>query len=226
MIEQRPFDMPQPMRIGGELRESDQVAAITSPYDGELVGEVTVGGDGDMDDAIAAAAQAFETTRRMPTHRRVELLRATAAGIERRAEELATLITRESGKPIRFSRGEVSRAIVTFELGAAEASRPLGEVLPVDLEARAEGRLCLHARVPRGPVAAISPFNFPLNLIAHKLAPAMAVGASSVLKPPPQCPLTGFALADILAEAGLPEGALNVLHCAPRRPSAWSRTSA
>jgi len=203
------------MRIGGELRESQQIAAITSPYDGELVGEVFVGGDGDMDDAIAAATAAFETARSMPTHRRIEILRAVAAGIRRRADELATLITRESGKPIRFSRGEVGRAVVTFELGAAEASRPIGEVLPVDLEPRAEGRLCLHARVPRGPVAAISPFNFPLNLIAHKLSPAVAVGASTVLKPPPQCPLTGFALAEILAEAGLPEGALNVLHCSP-----------
>jgi acyl-CoA reductase-like NAD-dependent aldehyde dehydrogenase len=201
------------MRIGGELRETEHVEPISSPYDGELVGEVFVGDDGDMDDAIAAAAAAFEQTRRMPTHRRIEILRGTAAGIEARADELATLMTRESGKPLRFSRGEVARAVVTFQLGAAEATRPSGEVLPVDLEARSEGRLCLHTRVPRGPVAAISPFNFPLNLIAHKLSPAVAIGASVVLKPPPQCPLTGFALAEILAAAGLPEGALNVLHC-------------
>jgi glyceraldehyde-3-phosphate dehydrogenase (NADP+) len=203
------------MRIGRELRKSQQVEQITSPFDGELVGEVCVGADEDMDDAIAAAAQAFETTRRMPTHQRIDILRDTAAALERRADEIATLITRESGKPIRFSRGEVRRAVITFQLGAAEATRPTGEVLPIDLEARSEGRLCLHTRTPRGPVAAISPFNFPLNLIAHKLSPAVAIGASVVLKPPPQCPLTGFVLAETLAEAGLPDGALNVLHCSP-----------
>jgi glyceraldehyde-3-phosphate dehydrogenase (NADP+) len=203
------------MRIGSELRTSERVEQITSPFDGDVVGEVFVAGDADMDDAIGAASEAFELTRRMPTHQRISILRAAAAGIEERAEELARLMTRESGKPIRFSRGEVARAVVTFQLGAAEATRPTGEVLPIDLEARAEGRLCLHARVPRGPVAAISPFNFPLNLIAHKLSPAVAVGASMVLKPPPQCPLTGFVLGEILAEAGLPHGALNILHCNP-----------
>ena len=203
-------------RIGHERRSSGVIDEITSPYGGETVGEVAVAGDRDMDDAIAAAALAFQSTRRMPTHQRIEILNGAAAGIERRAAELATLITRESGKPIRYSRDEVKRATVTFRLGAAEASRATGEVLPVDLEARSEGRLCLTTRVPRGPVAAISPFNFPLNLIAHKLSPAVAIGASTVLKPPPQCPLTGFALAEILEEAGLPAGALNVLHCSPQ----------
>lgn len=207
--------MPYPMRIGAELRQAGEVETIRSPYDGEAVGEVRVGGDRDMDDAIAAASQAFEVTRRLPTHRRIDVLRRTAAALGERADELATLMTRESGKPIRYSRGEVARAVITFRLGAAEATRPTGEVLPIDLEARAEGRLCLHASVPRGPVAAISPFNFPLNLIVHKLSPAIAIGTSTVLKPPPQCPLTGFVLAEILEEAGLPPGALNVLHCSP-----------
>ena len=206
---------PAPLRIGGELRTTGEVEVVTSPWDGAPVGEVCVGGDADLDDAIGAASAAFEVTRRLPTHRRVEILRRAAAGIERRADELAELMTRESGKPIRFARGEVQRAVLTFELGAAEAAGPLGEVLPVDLEPRAEGRLALHARVPRGPVAAISPFNFPLNLIAHKVAPAVAVGASVVLKPPPQCPLTACVLAEVLAEAGLPDGALNVVHCPP-----------
>lgn len=207
--------MPYPLRIGGELRRTGRIETITSPFDGAPVGEVCVGSDADMDDAIASATLAFETTRRMPTHRKVAILREAAALIERRAEELATLIARESGKPIRFSRGEVARAVITFGLGADEATRATGEVLPIDLEARSEGRLCLYRRVPRGPVAAISPFNFPLNLIAHKLSPAVAVGASTVLKPPPQCPLTGFVLGEILTEAGLPAGALNVLHCSP-----------
>jgi glyceraldehyde-3-phosphate dehydrogenase (NADP+) len=207
--------MPQLSRIGGSLRGSDQIDQIKNPYDGSVVGEVCVATDADMDDAIAAADDAFEVTRRMPTHERIRILSGAADGLERRADEVADLISRESGKPIRYSRGEVTRAVLTFRLGAAEATRPTGEVLPIDLEARAEGRLCLHAQVPRGPVAAISPFNFPLNLIAHKLSPAIAIGASTVLKPPPQCPLTGFLLAEILEDAGLPPGALNVLHCSP-----------
>jgi acyl-CoA reductase-like NAD-dependent aldehyde dehydrogenase len=205
----------QALRIAGALRESGERTKIRSPWDGELVGEVCVARPADVDDAVSAAADAFETTRRMPAHERAAVLERTAAAIGERADALAELIVRESGKPIRFARGEVRRAVVTFTLGADEARRLGGEVLPVDLEPRAEGRLCLYARVPRGPVAAISPFNFPLNLIAHKLAPAIAAGASVVLKPPPQCPLTGFRLAELIDEAGLPPGALNVVHCAP-----------
>ena len=203
------------MRIGGELRDSGRAEPVRSPFDGALVGEVCVGGAGDVDDAIAAAAAAFPATRALPTHRRAAILEGTASAIAAREDELATRMARESGKPIRACRAEVRRAVVTFRLGAAEAARFGGEVLPVDLEPRAEGRLCLWTRVPRGPVAAISPFNFPLNLIAHKLAPALAVGAPVVLKPPPQCPLTGHELAAILDEAGAPPGAVNVVHCAP-----------
>ncbi len=203
------------MRIGDELRDSGRVELVRSPFDGAAVGEVCVGGPTDLDDAVAAAHAAFRTTRSLPTHRRAAILEGTAERLARREDELAALRARESGKPIRFSRAEVRRAVVTFRLGAAEAARFGGEVLPIDLEARAEGRLCLWSRVPRGPVAAISPFNFPLNLAAHKLAPAVAVGASLVLKPPPQAPLTAHVLAEILAEAGAPPGLINVVHCAP-----------
>ncbi len=203
------------LRIGTELRDTGNSEVIRSPWDGSAVGEACVGRAADMDDAIAAAAAAFPTTRRMPTHQRAAILERTAARLEDRVEELSKLMARESGKPIQYCRGEVRRACVTFTLAAGETRAACGEVLPVDLEPRAEGRLCLFTRVPRGPVAAIAPFNFPLNLIAHKLAPAIAVGASVVLKPPPQCPLTGFELAGILAEAGLPPGALNVVHCPP-----------
>jgi len=203
------------LRIGDELRSGRELEPIRSPYDGTPVGEAAVGTEADLDDAIAAATNAFETTRRLPTHRRVEILERTAASIETMSKVLATLMARESGKPIRFARGETARAAVTFRLAAAEARTWGGEVLPIDLEPRGEGRTCLYQRVPRGPVAAISPFNFPLNLVAHKLAPAVAVGASVVLKPPPQCPLTACTLGEILLEAGLPPGALNVVHCAP-----------
>lgn len=203
------------LRIGGDLRDSGRTDTIRSPWNEEVVGEVSLGGPSDMDDAIGAAVEAFEVMRRLPVHRRADILERTAAGIRERAEDIADLITRESGKPIRYSRGEVKRAQVTFTLAAGEVRRTVGEVLPLDLEERAEGRLCLYERVPRGPVAAIAPFNFPLNLIAHKLAPAVAVGASVVLKPPPQCPLTAFVLAEIMEEAGLPPGALNVIPCDP-----------
>ncbi|MFN0008355.1 MAG: aldehyde dehydrogenase family protein [Planctomycetota bacterium] len=207
------------LRIGGELRDGIGVETVGDPFDGSAVGEVCVGGRDEIEAAIAAAASAFAVTRRMPAFERAAILERTAAAIRARGEELADLIARESGKPIRFARAEVARAVVTFTLGASECRTWRGEVLPIDLEARpdrsTEGRLALATRVPRGPVAAISPFNFPLNLIAHKLAPAIAVGASIVLKPPPQCPLTGFELAAILDEAGLPPGALNVVHCSP-----------
>lgn len=207
--------MVQRLRIGGELRATETVEPVTNPYDGSVVDEVCVAGDADMDDALAAADAAFRATRELPTHRRVEILTETAQTIDVESEELAALISRESGKPIRFSRAEVARAVLTFQLGAAEALRETGEVLPIDLAPGGEGRLCLHTRVPRGPVAAISPFNFPLNLVAHKLSPAVAIGASVVLKPPPQCPLTAYRLAEVLAECGWPEDALSVLHCPP-----------
>lgn len=201
--------------IGGQERETREVQEVRSPYDGRVVGEVCVGSARDLDDAVSVADRGFDASRRLPTHRRVEILEGIARGIEAHLHELAELITRESGKPIQFSLGEVARAIVTFSLGAGEARRFGGEVQPIDLQARAEGRLCLWTRVPRGPVAAISPFNFPLNLVAHKLSPAFAVGAPVVLKPPPQSPLTAFRLAQLCKDAGLPDEMLSVVHCSP-----------
>jgi glyceraldehyde-3-phosphate dehydrogenase (NADP+) len=203
------------MRIGGEERRGRKSEVVESPFDGSQVGEVSVGEEADMDAAIQAAEAAFREMRALPAHRRHAVLTQVAAGLAQREEELALLMARESGKPIRYCRGEVARAVLTFTLGAGEAQRLGGEVMPIDLEARAEGRLCLFERVPRGPVAAISPFNFPLNLIAHKLSPAVAAGTSTVLKPPPQCPLTGHVLGEMLDAAGLPPGGVNVLHCPP-----------
>jgi acyl-CoA reductase-like NAD-dependent aldehyde dehydrogenase len=204
----------QRMRIGGELRASDVVDTIRSPYDGAPVGLVCRGSERDMEDAIASATRAFEVTRRLPSHRRAAICEGVARRLEAEADGLAKLMALEGGKPIRFARAEVARAVVTFTLGAQVARTLGGEVIPIDLEARAEGRLCLSTRVPRGPVAMISPFNFPLNLVAHKLAPMIAVGASGVLKPPPQCPLTAHRLAEIVIDAGWPAEAVNVLHCA------------
>lgn len=203
------------LRIGAERRRTTRVETVSSPWDGSPVGEVCVGGPRDVEDAIAAAHESFAQVRALPTHARASILERTAAEIERQGEAFARLMARESGKPIRFARAEVARASVTFKLGAEEARRLGGEVLPIDLEPRAEGRLCLVRRVPRGPVAAFAPFNFPLNLVAHKLAPAIAAGASVVLKPPPQAPLCAFKLAGIVEQCGLPPGALSVVHCPP-----------
>jgi glyceraldehyde-3-phosphate dehydrogenase (NADP+) len=204
-----------PLRIGDELRETSTVELITSPFDGSPIAEVCIAGEADLEDAIELASRSAAALRDLPTHARAAILERCAAGIAARAEELARLISLESGKPLRFSRAEVERAQLTFTLAAGEARSARGEVLPIDLQPRAEGRLCLSTRVPRGPVAAIAPFNFPLNLVAHKLAPAIAIGTTVVLKPAPQAPLSALELAAILAEAGLPAGGLSVVPCPP-----------
>jgi acyl-CoA reductase-like NAD-dependent aldehyde dehydrogenase len=202
-------------KIGGRPQETRAFAQVTNPYDGTLVGEVGLGSENEIQSAILSTVDGFQATRRLASHERARILNAIAGQLEARGEELARLITLESGKPIRYARAEVSRAVTTFSLAAAEARRIGGEVHPIDQQPGFEGRLCLHRRVPRGPVAAISPFNFPLNLTAHKLAPALAVGASTVLKPPAQSPLTAHVLSDIVDQAGAPPGAFNVVHCPP-----------
>ncbi|MBO6575063.1 MAG: aldehyde dehydrogenase family protein [Rhodothermales bacterium] len=201
--------------IAGKEVDSGRHDDILNPFDGSTVAAASLARPEHMDRAIEAAVRAFNHTRRMPTHERATILERTAAAIHDEAEGLALTMVRESGKPLQYARGEVRRAQVTFTLAAGACRQPTGEVMPLDLEPRAEGRLLMYERVPRGPVAAISPFNFPLNLIAHKLAPATAVGAPTVLKPPPQCPLTGYRLAEIMLDAGWPPEALSVLHCEP-----------
>ena len=206
----------QLLRIAGEMVDSGRYEEITHPFDGSPVRKACLGRAEDMDRAIEAASQSFQETRHMPTHKRAAILERITAAIGENADRIAHLMMRESGKPIQYCRGEVRRAQVTFTLAAGACREAFGEVLPLDLEERAEGRMLLYTKVPRGPVAAMSPFNFPLNLIAHKLAPAIAVGAPVVLKPPQQCPLTGYLLADIAVEAGWPAEALSVIHCEPK----------
>jgi len=201
--------------IGGKHREAKTKVEIRSPYDSSLVGEVGLGDERDLEAAIAGAAAAFQAWSRSATHERALTLEKLASSIEAEQAALASLICRESGKPIRYARAEVARAAATFRLGAAEARVLGGEVLPSDQLPGAEGRLTLFRRVPRGPVAGISPFNFPLNLVAHKLAPALAVGAPLVLKPAPQAPLTAHRLAELATAAGAPPHAFDVLHLRP-----------
>jgi acyl-CoA reductase-like NAD-dependent aldehyde dehydrogenase len=202
-------------QIAGELRDTVQVRTIKSPFDGEPVAEVGEASAADLELAISKAHAAFESGQRPATYQRAEILERIARTLHDKSTELAELITRESGKPIRYARAEVTRAVLTFTLGAGESRRIGGEVLPIDQLPGTEGRLCLYERVPRGPIAAIAPFNFPLNLVAHKVSPALAVGAPTVLKPPQQSPLTAHALGQWLIEQGMPGYLLSVLHMTP-----------
>jgi glyceraldehyde-3-phosphate dehydrogenase (NADP+) len=199
--------------LAGEWRDSDLIAPVHDPHDESLVARVAQADGPAAREAVDAAQRGMEVMRRLPVWRRAEILRGVAEGIGARAEELAELIREEVGKPIDLARGEVQRAIHTFTLGAEEVRRWGGEILPVDLQARTEGYRCHVQRFPRGPVLAIAPFNFPLNLVAHKLSPAFAVGSTVLLKPPPQGPSAALRLGEICLEAGLPEAALSVLPC-------------
>lgn len=202
-------------RIAGRAVGDQEIATVVNPFDGSGVASVGVASEADLEAAIAAAGEAFAPLRALATHERAELLGRIAAGIRERAADIAELIVAESGKPIRYARAEVARAVTTFTLAAAEVRTSTGDVMPLDQQPGYEGRLCLSGRAPRGPVAAIAPFNFPLNLVAHKLAPALAVGAPVVLKPAAQAPLTAHVLSDIVDAAGAPPGAFNVIHCSP-----------
>ncbi len=186
---------------------------IRNPFDGQVVGRVALATEEQCEEAIAGAARIFEKTRRMASHERARACFDVAGEISRRAEEISELITAEAGKPIQYSRAEVERAVQTFFLAGEEARRIGGEVTPLDLSARTEGYLALTGRFPRGPLSAITPFNFPLNLVAHKVAPALATGTPLILKPSRQAPLTALVLAEIVEEVGWPGEAFSVLYC-------------
>ena len=199
--------------IAGREVTTPRMSPVTDPFDQSLISEVAQAEPSHMEEALKAADRIQKDVARIPTHQRVAVLRHTAHALRLEKESLAGLITRESGKPIRFSRGEVDRAATTFDLAAAACLGPSGEVLPTDISPAGDGRLGLVSRFPRGPVAAISPFNFPLNLVAHKVAPAIAAGCPVVLKPAPQTPLTSYRLLKIILEIGWPEAALQVVPC-------------
>jgi acyl-CoA reductase-like NAD-dependent aldehyde dehydrogenase len=201
-----------PMLVAGLERKGVELDIVKSPFDGADVSEVSVARRSDMEDAIGAAHAARDAMRALPVHERVRVLQALADAVRKRSGELAELITRESGKPIRYARAEVTRAVTTLSLGAHTAATLGGEVLPADVAKAGEHKLLLYRRVPRGVVGAIGPFNLPLNLLAHKLSPALAVGAPIVIKPPHQAPGAGLLLAKLAIELGLPTGAVNALH--------------
>ncbi len=206
----------QPFFLAGNWQQSTAPALtepqdIHSPYTHEVVGRVYLAGPDELEEAIQAAVRAQETMRLLPTHRRASILRAVSTMIEEQAETFARQMALEAGKPITQARVEVQRSIFTFAQAAEEATRIPGEVVNMDAAPGGEGRHGIVRRFPIGPIAAITPFNFPLNLVAHKLAPAIAAGCPVVLKPAPQTPLTALMLVQVLTEAGLPAGALSVL---------------
>ena len=199
--------------LGGEEVETGETIEIRSPYDGAPVAVVHRAGPGEVERAIAAAVEAFETTRRLPSWQREQVLERISAGIAERREELARTIALEAGKPIKTARGEVDRAAFTFQIAAEETKRIYGEVVPLDWLPGNEGREAQVRRVPLGPVAGITPFNFPLNLVAHKVAPALAAGNPILLRPASQTPVSSLLLGRIVLEAGWPADAIAVLPC-------------
>jgi acyl-CoA reductase-like NAD-dependent aldehyde dehydrogenase len=197
--------------LDGRWHTDGERIEIYSPGTRELAGTTVRATAAHVEVAIAAATRAFEITRTMGGYERQRILRGVAQRLETHREELARTLALEAGKPIKAARMEVDRATFTFAVAAEEAVRVGGEYLPLDWQAAAAGRWGIVRRFAMGPIAAITPFNFPINLVAHKLAPAMAAGCTIILKPAPQTPLTALRLAQIIEEAGWPAGALNVL---------------
>jgi acyl-CoA reductase-like NAD-dependent aldehyde dehydrogenase len=197
--------------LDGKWVLEGETVEIRSPYNEALAGTIHRATSAHAERAIVSAQRAFQTTRKMASYERQRILRAISSGIEASKEEFAALMAMEAGKPIRTARAEVDRAVFTFAVAGEESTRIGGEWLPLDLQPSAAGRAGIVRRFPLGPVLGITPFNFPLNLVAHKVAPAIAAGCTMVLKPAPQTPLCALRLAEIVEKAGLPPGALNVL---------------
>ena len=197
--------------VDGNWLNEGEPADVHSPYDHSVVGEVHLGSAAHAETAVRVAQRAFETTKKSPSYERKRILNAISEGIRARREEFSQLMCLEAGKPIKTARGEVDRAVFTFAVAAEEATRIGGEWLPLDWQSSTAGRAGIVRRFPLGPILAITPFNFPLNLVAHKVAPAIAAGCTIILKPAPQTPLCSLLLAEVIAGSGLTTGAFNVL---------------
>ncbi|MDO8632605.1 MAG: aldehyde dehydrogenase family protein, partial [Phycisphaerales bacterium] len=189
---------------------------VTNKYTGETAYHAALADTKTVDAAMESATAASEQTRRMPSFRRRDILQQVAGRVTERAEELARIVAIEVGKPIRDARGEVTRLVDTFRVAAEEAVRLGGEYLPLDIGPRAEGYEGIWRRFPVGPCAFITPFNFPLNLVAHKIAPAIAAGCPFVLKPASATPISALVIGEILAETDWPVGAFSILPCTAR----------
>ena len=202
-----------PILVSSEWRETPSRQVVTNPFNDDPIAEVCLARPEDVEEAVTLGLQAFAKLARSSSHARATALRHVAAGLKEHKEDFARTICLEAGKPITDARREVDRAIQTFSIASEEAKRIPGEVIPMDSSPGMEHHLGLGQRVPIGPVLCITPFNFPLNLVAHKVAPCLAVGNPILLKPAPQTPLTSLKLGRLFQELDLPEGTLSILPC-------------
>jgi acyl-CoA reductase-like NAD-dependent aldehyde dehydrogenase len=206
-----------PYLVAGDRRTGEDTFEVSSPYDGSLVAEVGSPPDDHVEEAVVRATETFEESRTLPVHARAEALTYISRRLQERLDEVAETIAREGGKPLKWSKVEASRAVSTFRW-AAETIRGMdGELLRLDTDEAAGSRLGLVRRFPYGPVLGIAPFNFPVNLVAHKMAPALAVGAPIVVKPASATPLGALLLGELFAETELPGGMLSVLPLSSER---------
>lgn len=203
----------RPFLTAGRWQQTATTTKILNPFNGEVVAEVCQAGSGDVEVAVQSTLEGARVMRDFPGHLRSSLLQKVSVLLDARAEEIARTIMAEGGKPITDARREVSRAVHTFSIAAEEAKRIAGEVLPLDWSPATEAHWGLTRRFPIGPILGITPFNFPLNLVAHKMAPALAAGNAILIKPAPQTPLTALLLGEVIMEAGLPGGAVNIIPC-------------
>ena len=206
-----------PFLVDGKWRQSDRKEEIRNPYNNEVVGVLHMASKNHLNEAIVAAEKAFQATRNLPRYRRAEILSGIASQIREKKDEITRLIVAEAGKPWQYAATEVDRAISTFTIAAEETKRLSGEAIPMDWTPAGEGYFAISKRFPVGPIAAISPFNFPINLVAHKVAPCIGAGCTMILKPPPQAPLTTLLLGElihaVLSRAKAPEGMISILPC-------------
>ncbi|MGO4889687.1 aldehyde dehydrogenase family protein [Anaerobacillus sp. MEB173] len=197
--------------INGQNVEAKKYESLYSPYSNEKIAEVAIADEDETDAAIEAAYKARKIIAKMPAYKRADILEHVVSLLKEKADECARLISLESAKPIATSKGEVSRTIMTYKFAAEEARRIHGETIPMDAAPGGEGRVSYTTREPIGVIGAITPFNFPMNLVAHKVGPAIASGNSIVLKPAEQTPLSALFIAELFEQAGLPAGVLNVI---------------
>ncbi|MDQ3684757.1 MAG: aldehyde dehydrogenase family protein [Acidobacteriota bacterium] len=201
----------KPFLIDGKWRTTATLHEVRAPFDGALITSFCVPSLGDVEESIALAVRAAAESDATPRYKIADGLRSIADGIEARGEEFARTIAIESGKPITGARGEVDRAVGTFTIASEEARRFVGEVVPLDSQALGAGRTGWTERIPRGVIFGITPFNFPLNLVAHKVAPALASRNAIIIKPSPRTPLTALLLGEVFLESGLPSAALQII---------------
>lgn len=203
--------MQQLLWINGKHKNTQTLKALKSPYNQEVIAEIAQASSNEVEEAIEAANEAAKKMREMPAYQRAEILESVVEQLKAQKQNCAEIIAKEAAKPIKAALAEVERTIMTYRFAAQEARNIQGETIPMDAAPGGEGRVAYTVREPLGVIAAITPFNFPMNLVAHKVGPAIAAGNAVVLKPASQTPLSAYKIAEMFQEAGLPAGALNVV---------------